>query len=202
MIRKFEGSKATRDLDTDKHDIEGFINPEVMRRYFEYMHKNRFMKDGSVREGDNWQDLFGEDHQSVCMKSLTRHFWDLWLLHRGYEAREDIEDALGGILFNTMAIWLGKIKGNITPDFQTNEKEYDRKYDRIASERHEEVKDNVLWDIINEEIENTLSKDDKNKSFESIEEVLGLKIQEGVYGNKHIWEQLNKIVNGELTEES
>lgn len=65
-----------------------------------------------------------------------------------------------------------------------NEKKHDRKYDRIASE--------------NEEIENTLSKDDKNKSFESIEEVLGTKIKDGVYGNKHIWEQLNKIVNGEF----
>lgn len=77
-------------------------------------------------------------------------------------------------------------------------KKHDRKYDRIASERYEEVKDNVLWDIINEEIENTLSKDDKNKSFESIEEVLGTKIQDGVYGDKHIWEQLNKMVNGEF----
>ncbi len=110
MIRTFEGTKATRDLDDNKLDVEGFLNPEVLHRYAQYMHKNRIMKDGSIRDSDNWQNLFGKDHQAVCMKSLARHFMDLWLLHRGYEAREDIEDALAGIMFNTMAIWLGIIK--------------------------------------------------------------------------------------------
>ena len=100
------------------------------------MHKNRFMKDGTVRDSDNWQGLFGDKHQAVCMKSLTRHFMDLWLLHRGHEAREDIDSALAGIMFNTMAIWY-----------------------KILKDR---------------------------------EQVLGEKIADGVYGNKHIWKNYKR----------
>lgn len=150
MIREFKGSKATRDTDEDKLDVEGFISPLVLEAYAKYMHKNRFMKDGTVRDSDNWQGLFGDKHQAVCMQSLTRHFMDLWLLHRGHEAREDIDSALAGIMFNTMAIWYKILK--------------DREQD-------------------------------------DIEEVLGEKIADGVYGNKHIWEELQKIVNDKPTEE-
>lgn len=117
LIRTFEGSKATRDLDDGKLDFEAFFSPIVLKAFAEYMHKNRFLADGTVRDGDNWQGLFGEEHQSVCMKSLTRHFMDLWLLHRGFAAREGIEDALAGIMFNTMAIWFKILK-----DEEENEK--------------------------------------------------------------------------------
>jgi len=36
------------------------------------------------------------------MKSLLRHVMDLWLEHRGYKSRDGIEDALCGIIFNSM----------------------------------------------------------------------------------------------------
>lgn len=120
MIRTFKDSTATRDTDEGKLDYEGFISPIVLQAYAKYMHDNRFMKDGSIRDSDNWQGLFGDKHQAVCMKSLARHFMDLWLIHRGHEARESIDEALAGIMFNTMAIWYEILK-----DREANKKEYD-----------------------------------------------------------------------------
>jgi hypothetical protein len=104
QVREFD-TGANRDIDDDKLDYEAFISPKVLEAYAKYMHKNRFLKDGSIRAGDNWQKGFGDEHYSVCMKSLSRHFMDLWLLHRGYEARESMEDALNGIMFNVMAYY-------------------------------------------------------------------------------------------------
>ena len=108
-MRKWDNG-ATRDADNDKLDYEAFFSPIVLKAFAEYMHKNRFQKDGSVRTGDNWQKGFGEEHLSVCMKSGTRHFMDWWLLHRGYDARENIDDALAGIMFNVMAYWFKILK--------------------------------------------------------------------------------------------
>lgn len=102
LIRKFE-TGATRDTDQNKLDYEGFLSPIVLERFGQYMHKHRFQADGHVRASDNWQHHFGADHFSVCMKSLWRHFMDLWMEHRGFKSREGIEDALMGIIFNTMA---------------------------------------------------------------------------------------------------
>jgi hypothetical protein len=102
QIRQFE-SGATRDVDEDKLDFEGFLSPIVLQKYGEYMHHHRIQPDGKLRASDNWQNHFGDDHYSVCMKSLWRHFMDLWLEHRGFQSREGIENALMGILFNTMA---------------------------------------------------------------------------------------------------
>lgn len=36
------------------------------------------------------------------MKSGCRHFFDWWLEHRGHKSREGLENALCGLLFNTM----------------------------------------------------------------------------------------------------
>lgn len=105
LVRTFGENAGCRDLDDDKLDYEGFISPLVLEKYAEYMHKNRYLKDGSVRDSDNWQKGFGENHFAVCMKSLWRHFVDLWMFHRGREGRETIDDAICGILFNTMAYY-------------------------------------------------------------------------------------------------
>ena len=101
-IRKFT-TGATRDTDEGKYDYEGFLSPLVIERFGKYMTKHRIQSDGSLRASDNWQKHFGENHYSVCIKSLWRHFMDLWLFHRGYKGREEIEEALMAILFNTMA---------------------------------------------------------------------------------------------------
>ena len=107
-MREFE-SGATRDTDESKLDYEGFLSPLVIQRYAQYMHKHRKQADGKLRDSDNWQNLFGENHYDVCMKSMHRHFMDLWLFHRGYQGRDDIEEAICALLFNAMA-YLHKIK--------------------------------------------------------------------------------------------
>jgi hypothetical protein len=100
IVRQFD-TGATRDTDTDKHDPEAFLSPIVLARFNEYMHRNRKQKDGSYRDGDNWQKGIPRD---AYMKSMWRHFLDLWLYHRGYRERatEDIETALCAIMFNAM----------------------------------------------------------------------------------------------------
>lgn len=103
-MRKFQ-TGGIRDNDQDKIDYEGFLNPLVLQAFGEYMHKHRKTANG-LRASDNWQNFFGEEHLSVCMKSLLRHTHDLWMFHRGYKGRETIDDALNGILFNTMAYYL------------------------------------------------------------------------------------------------
>ena len=104
-MRKFK-TGATRDDEKDKLDFEGFLSPIVLHKFAQYMHKHRKQADGKLRNSDNWQKGFGEsaeEHYKVCMKSLFRHFMDLWLEHRGFASREGVEDALMGCLFNIMA---------------------------------------------------------------------------------------------------
>ena len=98
-IRTFE-TGATRDTDAGKPDYEGFLSPLVLERYAEYMNRHRRQPDGSLRDSDNWQ-LGIPKHQ--YMKSLWRHFMDVWKIHRGCATREAlIEEALCALLFNTM----------------------------------------------------------------------------------------------------
>ena len=103
-IRKFN-TGATRDTDEGKLDLEGFLSPLVIEAFAQYMNKHRHQSDGSLRDSDNWQKGFGDKHFEVCMKSLWRHFFDLWKEHRRYKCRETIDDAICGILFNTMAYY-------------------------------------------------------------------------------------------------
>jgi hypothetical protein len=98
LARTFE-TGATRDVDTDKPDYEGFLSPLVLEAYGEYMHQHRKMKDGSLRASDNWQ--LGIP-MTEFMKSGWRHFFDWWKLHRGLPARDTMVRTLCAILFNTM----------------------------------------------------------------------------------------------------
>jgi hypothetical protein len=95
-VRAFS-SGATRDLDTDKLDYEGFLSPLVMKRYAEHMHRARKMPNGDMRASDNWQLGIPPD---VYMKSMWRHFKDVWTTHRGYGDGTDIEAELCALLFN------------------------------------------------------------------------------------------------------
>lgn len=95
VVRTFE-SGATRDLDTSKLDYEGFLSPLVLKRYAEFMHKNRVQRDGTLRSSDNWQKGIPKD---VYMKSLFRHFFDSWDGHRSGDIQ--VEE-LCGVLFNAM----------------------------------------------------------------------------------------------------
>lgn len=90
---------ATRDTDHGKYDYEGFLSPPVLERYAEFMHGHRTLPDGSTRDSDNWQQgiPFG-----VYMKSMWRHFFDVWAWNRGYKIQDHIEIALCALLFNVM----------------------------------------------------------------------------------------------------
>lgn len=99
VVRTF-ASGANRDVDTSKLDFEGFLSPLVMQRFAEYMHKNRFLRDGSIREADNWQKGMP---LSVYMKSMWRHFFTTWASHR----RGDLdlhEEELCALLFNVQGM--------------------------------------------------------------------------------------------------
>lgn len=109
-IRIFE-SGATRDTDTGKLDYEGFLCPAFLQGFAEYMHKHRTQSDGSLRASDNWQKGMPIEEY---MKSLARHFMDLWLIHRGFPAREGLEDALMGIMFNVQGYYVESKKDKVS----------------------------------------------------------------------------------------
>ncbi len=103
-MRQFD-TGATRNDDTNKLDPEGFLNPQCLLVYSQYMHKHRYQDDGSVRASDNWQKGIPKDS---AMKSLLRHTLDLWLIHRGYMPGFSDQDALildvlSAIAFNAFA---------------------------------------------------------------------------------------------------
>jgi len=112
-MRKFS-TGATRNIDTEKLDYEGFISPEVLHRYAQYMHSHRKQSDGTLRSSDNWQKGIEKD---VYMKSLLRHTIDLWRLHRGNEVNNpdtgklsDKEELLCAIMFNTMGMLFEELR--------------------------------------------------------------------------------------------
>lgn len=112
-MREFD-SGATRDTDENKLDFEGFLSPLVLNRYAEYMNKNRVQADGKLRDSDNWQKGIPK---TEYMKSGFRHFFDWWFNHRGLAAlaRETIEEALCGLLFNAMGYLHEHLKKAETP---------------------------------------------------------------------------------------
>jgi len=100
---------ANRNDNEGKLSYEGFLSYPVIKAYGEYMHKHRLLEDGTLRDADNWQKLFGDNHEQVCMESAWRHFMDWWAEHRGYNSRDGLDEALGGLIFNAMAYWHKKL---------------------------------------------------------------------------------------------
>lgn len=80
-MREFQ-SGAIRDTDEGKNDYDGFLSPLFIEAFGNYMTKHRQMPDGNLRASDNWQKGFGP---GVGMKSLWRHFLDLWMITRGHK---------------------------------------------------------------------------------------------------------------------
>jgi hypothetical protein len=98
-MRQFD-TGATRDTDVDKYDYEGFLHPSVLEAYAAYMHKNRVQADGKLRDSDNWQKGIPKD---AYMKSMFRHFMDVWKAHRGVPGdNADMVENLSALLFNVM----------------------------------------------------------------------------------------------------
>ena len=109
-MRKFE-SGATRDGDEGKLDYEGFLSPLVVREFANYMHKHRFGPDGSIRESDNWQKGIPQEEY---MKSMFRHFMEVWHYHRNRDDQDseygNIVDSLCAMMFNVMGMMYEELK--------------------------------------------------------------------------------------------
>lgn len=99
-MRTFD-TGATRNTDETKIDPEGFYSPLVVAEFCEYMAKNRIQADGGIRASDNWQKGIP---RSAYMKSLWRHFLELWKEHRHEDRFTRMEDekieALCALIFN------------------------------------------------------------------------------------------------------
>jgi hypothetical protein len=98
-IRTFS-TGATRNTSVNKIDYEGFLHPSVLKRYAQYLAKHQLQADGKRRESDNWQKGIPKN---VYMKSLWRHFMDMWSAHRGENVtNEELEESICAVLFNAM----------------------------------------------------------------------------------------------------
>ena len=112
-MRQFS-TGATRNTDVGKNDYEGFYSPLVIEAFGDYMTKHRKQADGGLRASDNWQKGIPQD---AYMKSLWRHFLDMWFMHRGYKRYDSItgeelsmKEVLCAILFNVQGYLFEHIK--------------------------------------------------------------------------------------------
>lgn len=105
-IRQF-ASGANRNSDEGKLDYEGFLSPAVLEAYAKYMHKNRKLEDGTLRDSDNWQKGIPKD---AYMKSMWRHFMDVWKDQRGVETPEDRITNLCALMFNVSGLLFEELK--------------------------------------------------------------------------------------------
>ena len=95
-MRQFP-SGSTRGGEKGKLDFEGFLSPLVVQAYAEFVHKHRIQEDGKTRDSDNWQKGIPFP---VYMKSMWRHFMDVWTIHRKWNDDADIKEALCALMFN------------------------------------------------------------------------------------------------------
>lgn len=107
VIRTF-ATGATRNLDVNKLDYEGFLCPMVLESFAKYMDSHRMQKDGTLRSSDNWCKGIPIE---VYMKSMWRHFFDVWKCYRSLEVLSpedghpiDSEEALCALLFNVQGM--------------------------------------------------------------------------------------------------
>lgn len=122
--REFE-SGANRDTEEGKNDPEAALSPAVLLEFAQYMHDHNVKAEGGIRPDDNWQKGIPLD---AYMKSLLRHVFDLWLLHRGGTPVRPEDgsvvtwtDALGGTMFNLQGYWFEHLQRSVTADPETKE---------------------------------------------------------------------------------
>lgn len=90
---------ASRNDDSRQLDYRGFMSPIVLQRFAEYMQSHQLQADGKLRKSDNWKKGIPLDSY---MSSGWRHFMDWYLENEGHHSRDGLEEALCGLLFNTM----------------------------------------------------------------------------------------------------
>jgi len=110
-LRNFD-TGAIRDNDDSKINYQGALSPLVLEAYGAYIQKHSLLPDGTRRNNKNWQNLFGthEEHRQVCIESAWRHFIDLLMEHDGYDSRDGLDEAIGGLMFNIQAYWFSVLK--------------------------------------------------------------------------------------------
>jgi hypothetical protein len=106
-ILRMSESGAIRNSDVGKINYQGALSPLILEAYGKYIEKHSLLPDGTRRNNKNWQKLFGtpEEHRQVCIESAWRHFIDVLMEHDGYDSRDGIDEALGGLMFNVQAYW-------------------------------------------------------------------------------------------------
>lgn len=100
--REFD-TGANRDTAEGKLEYAGFLCPLVLKRFAEYMHEHRTLRDGTLRTSDNWKKGIPKE---VYKHSLLRHVMDLWLHMDGHPeaATEALEESLCAIMFNAQGL--------------------------------------------------------------------------------------------------
>lgn len=109
MMRTFE-TGATRDDDKEKIDPEGFLSPQAIEAFCQYMKKHQTQADGSRRTSDNWQKGIPIEQY---IKSAFRHFLAVW---KGHRAGAVSLDDLCALMFNVQGMIHEEVKrGQGTP---------------------------------------------------------------------------------------
>jgi hypothetical protein len=102
-IRVFD-TGATRDTEQGKLDFSGFLSPWVLESYAQYMHRCRFLPDGTLRSSSNWRKGIPKE---AYLSSMARHFLAVWKGSQASEMNEvwaDPERDLCALLFNVMGL--------------------------------------------------------------------------------------------------
>lgn len=106
-LRTFE-TGATRDTAEGKLDYEGFLSPRVLEAFAQYMDFNRVQSDGSRRDSDNWQKGIPIP---VYMKSMWRHFFDVWKLHREMKESEMSQPFAASLIVWSLCALMFNVQG-------------------------------------------------------------------------------------------
>ncbi len=119
---KFE-TWATRSSDKGKIDFEWFLNPLVLESFWNYMLSHQVQADWQLRSSDNWQKWMPIDNY---MKSLLRHAFDVWKLHRWYEVYKEWkywgkEECLNALFFNVQWYLFEIVKNKETKEEQSED---------------------------------------------------------------------------------
>jgi hypothetical protein len=146
-MRHFD-TGATRDSDEGKIDPEGCFSVSALIRFAEYMRDNQVQADGNIRGSDNWQAGIPLDSY---MKSMMRHMFEVWRLHRTDEDG-NMEEALCGVMFNVQG-YLHEITksagGDPAPKYPNAWVDPGHDVGRLNIETHQRAPD-TRWDAGNE----------------------------------------------------
>ena len=106
-VRVFD-TGASRDTDEGKLDFHGFLSHDVLVSYAKYMHDNRLLPNGELRDSDNWKKGIPKKQY---IKSMFRHFMDVWANSDNEDATLDEKEVcLNALLFNVMGLLHEELK--------------------------------------------------------------------------------------------